>query len=114
MKANGGKLLVLLHFFGFGDALRSFELEQQTGLCIRGFRPLQLDGLLYWTQRVARQQHWDHEALQHQVMRLWMERSDQIGRWQAGLEQLPDDQVLVAGLGSHADWSRHWERMLRV
>ena len=77
---------MLLHFFGFGDALRSFELEQQTGLCIRGFRPLQLDGLLYWTQRVARQQHWDHDALQHQVMRLWMERSDQIGRWQAGLE----------------------------
>ena len=47
-------------------------------------------------------------------MRLWVERSDQISRWQAGLRQLPDDQVLVAGLGSQGDWSRHWERMLRV
>ena len=31
-----------------------------------------------------------------------------------GKRQLPDDQVLVAGLGSQGDWSRHWERMLRV
>ena len=108
------KVLVFLHFFGFGDSLRLFELEQQTGLWVCGFRPLQLDGLLQWTQRVASQQHWDHDALQHQVMRLWMERSDQIRRWQAGLQQLPEEQVLVAGLGSHGDWSRHWERMLRV
>ena len=106
--------MVFLHFFGFGDSLRLFELEQQTGLWVRGLRPLQLDGLLQWSQRVAGQQHWDGDALQHQVMRLWVERSDQISRWQAGLRQLPDDQVLVAGLGSQGDWSRHWERMLRV
>ena len=47
------KVLVFLHFFGFGDSLRLFELEQQTGLWVCGFRPLQLDGLLQRTQRVA-------------------------------------------------------------
>ena len=105
--------VVFLHFFGFGDSLRLFELEQQTGLWVRGFRPLQLDGLLQWSQRVASSQHWDCDALQHQVMGLWMERADQICRWQVGLQTLPQEQVLVAGLGSHGDWSRHWERMLQ-
>ena len=105
--------VVFLHFFGFGDSLRLFELEQQTGLWVRGFRPLQLDGLLQWSQRVASSQHWDCDALQHQVMGLWMERADQIRRWQVGLQMLPQEQVLVAGLGSHGDWPRHWERMLQ-
>ena len=105
--------VVFLHFFGFGDPLRLFELEQQTGLWVRGFRPLQLDGLLQWSQRVASSQHWDCDALQHQVMGLWMERADQIRRWQVGLQTLPQEQVLVAGLGSHGDWTRHWERMLQ-
>ena len=105
--------VVFLHFFGFGDSLRLFELEQQTGLWVRGFRPLQLDGLLQWSQRVASSQHWDCDALQHQVMGLWMERADQIRRWQVGLQTLPQEQVLVAGLGSHGDWSRHWEQMLQ-
>jgi len=105
--------VVFLHFFGFADSLRLFELEQQTGLWVRGFRPLQLDGLLQWSQRVASSQHWDCDALQHQVMGWWMERADQIRRWQVGLQTLPQEQVLVAGLGSHGDWSRHWERMLQ-
>ena len=106
--------LMFLHFFGFADSLRLFELEQNTDLYLRGFRPLQLDALLQWSQRVAGQQHWDREALQHQVMQVWMERADQIARWQAGLRRLPDDQLLVAALGSHGDWRRHWERMLRA
>lgn len=105
---------MFLHFFGFADSLRLFELEQNTDLYLRGFRPLQLDALLQWSQRVAGQQHWDREDLQQQVMQVWMERADQIARWQAGLRRLPDDQVLVAALGSHGDWRRHWERMLRA
>ena len=109
----GPGFLVFLHFFGFADSLRLFELEQTTGLCLRGFRPLQLDALLLWSQRVAWQHHWDREALQRQVMQTWMERADQIVRWQAGLQRLPDDQLLVAALGSHGDWRRHWEWMLR-
>jgi hypothetical protein len=64
--------MMFLHFFGFGDSLRLFELERQTGLVLQGFRPLQLDG------------------------------------------ELLQQQVLVAGLGSHGDWGRHWEHLLRV
>lgn len=106
--------MVFLHFFGFGDCLRLFELEQQTGLVLHGFRPLQLDGLLQWSQRVAIQRHWDCEQLQQQVMSLWMEQAEQVRAWQAGLSHLPHDQVLVAGLGSQGDWSRHWEHLLRA
>ena len=64
---------MFLHFFGFADSLRLFELEQNTDLYLRGFRPLQLDALLQWSQRVAGQQYWDREALQQQVMQVWME-----------------------------------------
>ncbi len=35
--------MILLHFFGLGDLLHRFELEQITGLIIMGFRPLSLD-----------------------------------------------------------------------
>ena len=42
--------MILLHFFGLGDVLRRFELEQITGLTIMGFRPLSLDELMHWSQ----------------------------------------------------------------
>jgi len=106
--------MVFLHFFGFGDSLRLFELERQTGLVLQGFRPLQLDGVLQWSQAAASQQHWDGELLQQQVMRVWMEKAEQIRVWQARLRQLPQEQVLVAGLGSRGDWGRHWEHLLRA
>jgi hypothetical protein len=89
--------MVFLHFFGFGDSLRLFELEQETGLLLKGFR-----------------QHWDADRLQGHVMALWMEKAEQITSWQAGLQRLPREQLLVVGLGSHGDWQRHWERLLRV
>ncbi|MFM1899564.1 MAG: hypothetical protein EBZ29_00120 [Synechococcaceae bacterium WB9_4xC_028] len=106
--------MVFLHFFGFGDSLRLFELEQETGLLLKGFRPIQLDALLQWTQWMAVQQHWDADRLQGHVMALWMEKAEQITSWQAGLQRLPREQLLVVGLGSHGDWQRHWERLLRV
>ena len=51
--------MILLHFFGLGDVLRRFELEQLTGLNLMGFRPVALDDLVIWSQRVADQQRWD-------------------------------------------------------
>ena len=106
--------MVFLHFFGFGDAMRRFELEQLTGLSVAGFRPLALDALLVWSQHVADQQHWEVESLQRTVLTSWMERADQIRSWQQQLACSPEQVELVAGLGSHRDWSRHWESMLRL
>ena len=106
--------MVFLHFFGFGDALRRFELEQLTGLRVAGFRPLALDELLVWSQRVGEQQHWEPEQLQRIMLKSWMDKADQSQAWQQQLQNCPDGVSLVAGLGSHGDWRRHWESMLRV
>ena len=62
--------MVHLHFFGFGDPLCRFSLEQRTGLHVAGFRPLVLDELLAWSQRIARHQHWEIEPLQQMVITL--------------------------------------------
>ena len=70
--------MVHLHFFGFGDPLCRFSLEQRTGLFVAGFRPLVLDELLAWSQWVARHQHWEIEPLQQMVVHRWMEQDDQI------------------------------------
>ena len=106
--------MVFLHFFGFGNTLRQFELEQFTGLTVAGFRPLVLDDLLVWSQHVADQHHWDVEHLQQTVIQSWMDRADQISTWQKQLTACPEDVALVAGLGSQGDWGRHWESMLRL
>ena len=106
--------MVHLHFFGFGDPLCRFSLEQRTGLHVAGFRPLVLDELLAWSQRIARHQHWEIEPLQQMVINRWMEQDDQIRRWQWQLANHPVEVELVAGLGSHGDWQSHWNAMLRV
>ena len=41
--------MVGLQVFGFGDTLRLYELDRDTGLWVCGFRPLQLDDLLGWS-----------------------------------------------------------------
>ena len=64
--------MILLHFFGLGEVLRRFELEQITGLTIMGFRPLSLDELMRWSQNMADQHHWDGEAISHDVMSTWL------------------------------------------
>ena len=107
-------MLIHLHFFGFGDPLCRFSLEQRTGLHVEGFRPLLLDELLGWSQRVARHQHWDIEPLQQMVINRWMEQEDQIRGWQKQLTHHPAEVELVAGLGSRGDWQGHWNAMLRV
>jgi hypothetical protein len=106
--------MVGLQVFGFGDTLRLYELDRDTGLWVRGFRPLQLDDLLGWSQGVAREQHWDMEALQRQVIDFWLTHAAQIQTWQASLQGLPHDHSLVAALGSHREWGRHMERLLRA
>ena len=106
--------MVFLHFFGLGDALRRFELEQLTGLVVAGFRPLALDDLLVWSDRVAQQQHWDVDPLQRTVMASWLDRAEQIRLWQHQLSDGPEQLEVVAALGSHGDWQRHWDTMLRL
>ena len=106
--------MVFLHFFGLGDPLRRFELEQLTGLAVAGFRPLALDELLVWSDGVARQQHWDVEPLQRTVMTCWLDRAEQIHLWQQQLSTGPEQWEVVAGLGSRGDWQRHWNTMLRL
>ena len=106
--------MVFLHFFGMGDPLRRFELEQHTGLCIAGFRPLALDAILDWSGRVAQQQHWDAASIQQMVISAWVDQAAQIQRWQYDLTGEPEQMELVAGLGSRGDWQRHWNAMLRV
>ena len=61
--------MILLHFFGLGDVLRRFELEQLTGLNLMGFRPLNLDDLVIWSQEVALQHQWDADRIHHDVLR---------------------------------------------
>ena len=106
--------MIGLHIFGFGDPLRLYELDRDSCVWVRGFRPLQLDDLLGWSQGVAHQQHWDVDALHRQVMHFWVSQAAQIQLWQTRLHDLPDDQSLVAALGSRGDWCRHMERLLRA
>ena len=106
--------LVFLHFFGLGDSLRRFELEQLTGLVVTGFRPLVLDELLIWSDQVAQQQCWELEPLQRTVMACWLDRAQQIHHWQQQLASGPEQWQVVAALGSRADWQRHWNTMLRL
>ena len=69
--------MILLHFFGLGDVLRRFELEQLTGLNLMGFRPIALDELVIWSQRVADQQRWDAERIHHDVLNLWIDQAEE-------------------------------------
>ena len=78
--------MILLHFFGLGDVLRRFELEQITGLTIMGFRPLSLDELMLWAQNMADQHHWDGEAIHHDVMSTWLDQAEDITRWRHRLK----------------------------
>ena len=105
--------MILLHFFGLGDVLRRFELEQLTGLNLMGFRPLALDDLVIWSQRVADQQRWDAERLHHDVLNLWIEQAEEIGVWKQRLQQSPHNVELLAGIGDERTWQQHWECMLR-
>ena len=81
--------MILLHFFGLGDVLRRFELEQITGLTIMGFRPLSLDELMHWSQNMADQHHWDGEAIRHDVMSTWLDHSRRHHPLEASAESGP-------------------------
>ena len=65
--------MIFLHFFGLGDVLRRFELEQITGLSITEFRPFSLNRLMHWSQNMAEQHHWDGEAIRQDVMNTWLD-----------------------------------------
>ena len=105
--------MILLHFFGFGDVLRRFELAQITGLTIMGFRPLTLDGLMQWSQNIANQQDWDVEAIHQDVMGTWLDQAEDITRWRHRLDQAPAEVELLAGIGDQHTWRDHWEGLLR-
>lgn len=105
--------MILLHFFGLGDVLRRFELEQITGLTIMGFRPLSLDELMHWSQNMADQHHWDGEAIRHDVMSTWLDQAEDITRWRHRLDQAPAEVELLTGIGDQHTWRDHWEGMLR-
>ena len=73
--------MILLHFFGLGDVLRRFELEQITGLTIMGFRPLSLDELMQWSQFIGDQHQWDIDSIHQDVMSTWLDQAEDITRW---------------------------------
>ncbi len=105
--------MILLHFFGLGDVLRRFELEQLTGLNLMGFRPLNLDDLVIWSQEVALQHQWDADRIHQDVLRLWINQADDISAWKLRLQHSPGEVELLAGIGDEQSWQRHWERLLR-
>ena len=105
--------MILLHFFGLGNVLRRFELEQITGLNLMGFRPLTLDELMIWSQQVASQHHWDIDQIQNDVLNLWIDQANEIRMWKQRLQQSPDEVELLAGIGDEHGWQSHWEEMLR-
>ena len=105
--------MILLHFFGLGDVLRRFELEQLTGLNLMGFRPITLDDLVIWSQGVAHQQHWDADRIHHDVLQLWINQAEEIDEWRVRLKQSPANVELLAGIGDDRCWQQHWEGMLR-
>jgi hypothetical protein len=110
----------LLQFCGVSDPLSLFHLEQSAtlphagGPAFGGFRPFQLDDLLSWALAAASQRGWDPEGIQSTVLAEWMERAEVIRQWQLRLRQEPSDRVLVAGLGTEADWRQRCERLLRA
>lgn len=105
--------MLILHFFGFGNSLRQFELEQFTGLSVTGFRPLVLDEILKWSQSVADQKKWNRQDMNAMILKSWMKQAAEIHRWQNMLRTMPDDIDLVAGIGDRREWQHHWESMLR-
>ena len=105
--------MIHLHFFGLGDVLRRFELEQLTGLSLMGFRPVTLDGLVLWSHNVAIQHHWDSESIQRDVLNLWLDKAEEISSWKHRLRHSPEEITLLAGIGDERTWRRHWEFMLR-
>jgi hypothetical protein len=114
----------LLQFCGLSDPLQLFYLEQKSaspdpghstpGPIYGGFRPFQLDDLLDWALDTARGRSWDGEAIQRLVLNVWMERADVIRQWQLRLREEPAERMLVAGIGTHRDWERRCEQLLRV
>ena len=107
------RCMILLHFFGLGDVLRRFELEQLTGLNLMGFRPLNLDDLVIWSQKVAKQQHWDADRIHNDVLQLWINQAEEIDEWKVRLKHSPGEVELLAGIGDERSWQRHWESLLR-
>jgi hypothetical protein len=105
--------MVILHFFGFGDSLRQFELEQFTGLSISGFRPLVLDEILVWSHQIAEQKQWNKLDINRLVIKNWFKQAEDIHRWQNTLRTMPEEMGLVAGLGDRTQWQNHLESMLR-
>lgn len=105
--------MILLHFFGLGDVLRRYELEQITGLAIQGFRPLSLDELMHWSQNMADQHQWNGEAIRHDVLSTWLDQAEDITRWRNCLSQAPAEVELLAGIGDQHTWRDHWEGLLR-
>ncbi len=109
-----------LQFCGLSEPLQMFYLEQSAGFVpaagpvFAGFRPFQLDDLLGWAQASARQRGWDPEGIQRTVLHVWMERAEVIRQWQLRLREEPADRLLVAGLGTPADWQHRCEEMLRA
>jgi hypothetical protein len=116
----------LLQFCGVTDPLQLFYLEQRnqpsppspagggllTGPVFGGFRPFALDAVLSWALETARGRSWDLEAIQSTVVDVWMERAEVIRQWQVRLREEPSGRVLVAGIGTPADWSARCERLL--
>ena len=107
------RVMILPHFFGLGDVLRRFELEQITGLKLMGFRPLSLDELMHWSQHIADQQCWDAYEIRNNVMSTWLDQAEEISSWRQRLQQAPADVELLAGIGDQHTWRDHWEGMLR-
>lgn len=107
----------LLQFCGFSDPLQVFHLEQSGvtgGPLYAGFRPFQLDDLLGWALSAAQSRQWDSEGIQRTVLSEWMERSEAIRQWQGWLRQEPSGRLLVAALGTEADWRSRCEQLLRA
>ena len=102
----------LLQFSGLTDPLRLFYLEQVSGPAFAGFRPLQLDDLLGWSEAIGRQRHWDGVAIHNAVMEAWLEKAELIRQWQERLRHAPQDPLVVAGLGTTQDWERPCEDLL--
>ena len=105
--------MVFHYFFGLGDFLCRFELEQITGLTITGVRPLSLDGLMHWSQNMADQHNMDGEAIGKDVMSTWLDQAEDITRWRHCLTQAPAEVELLAGIGDQHTWRDHWEGLLR-
>ncbi len=110
----------LLQFCGLSEPLQMFYIEQSgeaaaaSGPVFAGFRPFQLDDLLHWAQASARRRGWDADGIESTVLQVWMERAEVIRQWQRRLKEEPADRLMVAALGTRADWQRRCEGMLRA